>query len=71
MNVGERSQDHAVSMPAALIPTALTYVAVSVVTWWVLEGAKVRQHLYEAERMRSVREHVARRDWEIIFGTIQ
>lgn len=32
MSVMERGQDHVVSMPAALIPPALTPVAVSVVT---------------------------------------
>lgn len=45
MSAKERDQDHVTSMPAALITPALTRVAVSVVTWWVLTGARVRQPL--------------------------
>lgn len=58
MSVKEMSQDRVVPMPAALIPPAFTHVAVTVVTWWVLEGARVCQHLcvYEKYRQRECAE---------------
>lgn len=63
MSVKERGRDHAVSMPAALIPLARTRAAVSVVTWWAQEGARVCQHMCVWERMYSmcVRLHVGSR----------
>lgn len=63
MSVKERGQDHVVSMPTALIPLARTRAAVSMVTWWAQEGARVCQHLCVWERMYSmcVRLHVGSR----------